>query len=43
MTMYCRMQRHVFVLIHILEGMFIKEMVNSGVETGKVLIFLNLT
>lgn len=43
MTMYCRMQLHVFVLIHILEGMFINEMVNSGVETDKVLKFLNLT
>lgn len=43
MTMYCRMQLHIFVLIHTLEGVFVNEMVNSGVETDKVLKFLNLT
>lgn len=41
--MYCRMQPHLFVLRHILEEMFINEMVNSGVETDKILNFLNLT
>lgn len=41
--MYCRMQPHLFVLVHTLEEMFINEMVNSGVETDKILKFLNLT